>query len=726
MNLISTLQTALLFVFGVLPVIISGSTKNLYETEANRGDAVVTSVDLTQEKYIKERLAEIDDLIKYGNLQQALEILDNTESVSLTIAYEDGIAKSAAYRGDIYISQGRYAEAIDVLSDAYSKFKGSEHGLRLGNLLASAYRFNNDLDKSLNLYNKLIRESDGEDDPVFRAGLEQNVAVVYEMLGDTKSAIERYYNSLEIAEIKSDTTLLILVNNNIGELYRKEGDIDLAEQFIMKSLVLSKNQNALEDMSRAYNNLGLVSRMKQDYDQALDYYQKSLEIADKMGSIVRPVQILFNIGYIYIDKGQYDLAREAFRESLEKSRELNINRGIFHNNFGLGDVYSESKDYELALEHYKQALESATQLGVPEMEKDVLERIWQVHEKTGHFEEAFRFLNRYNTLSDSLQALDKDQALARYETLFELRNERNQNELLQEKLQAQRYTIIVGVISMILLFIASLLLLWMYRKQRVVSDKLRIQHAEMESLYRQVDSQKKELSKLNETKDKLFSILGHDLRSPISKLQSLVMLLREDETGEIDTDQVLSKVELQLQYSISTLENYLNWAQSQMKGIEPEMTLLNLHDEVDEVLGILGNESQIKNIHLQNNVDENVKVSADKGMLFIILKNLITNALKFSHSESQVVLDAYSEGDKVVLSVQDYGVGISEEDQEKLFGAFKISRKGTDDEKGTGLGLLISRELTEIQNGRIWFKSVPGEGTVFYVEFEGAEETVEV
>lgn len=724
MKLITALQTVLLF--AVLPVIISGSGKELYQTDTHTGDAAVTGVDPIQENYIEERLAEIEDLIKQGNLQQALEILDETESNSRSLAYEKGIAKSAAHRGDIYISQGRYADAIDILSDAYSEFEDSENGLKLGNLLASAYRFNNDLDRSLNLYNKLIEESEGEADPVFRAGLEQNVAVVYEMLGDTKSAMERYYNSLEIAENKPDTTLLILVTNNIGELYRKEGDIDLAEQFIMRSLVLSKDQNVPEDMSRAYNNLGLVSRMKQDYGQALDYYRMSLEIADKMGSIVRPVQILFNIGYIYMDQGQYDLAREAFLESLEKSRELNISRGIYHNSFGLGDVYTEFEDYELAMEHYNRALEMATQMSVPEMEKDVLERIWKLHEKTGRFEEAFSYLKQYNSVSDSLQALDKDQAIARYETLFKLRNERGQNELLQEKLQAQRYTIIVGVISIVLLFIASILLLWMYRKQRLVSDKLRLQHAEMESLYKQVDSQKKELSKLNETKDKLFSILGHDLRSPISKLQSLVMLLREDEADEIDTDQVLSKVELQLQYSISTLENYLNWAQSQMKGIEPEMKLLKLHDEVDSVLDIMGNESQIKNIRLQNRVDENVMVSADKGMLFIILKNLISNALKFSQTGSQVVLNVNSDEDRVVLSVQDYGVGISEEDQEKLFSAFNISRKGTSDEKGTGLGLLISRELTEMQNGRIWFESAQGEGTVFYVEFEGVEETIEV
>ena len=697
-----------------------------FDTDASMAGAAVFESDPEKKKYIDNLFDEIDELVERGSLDKALNLLEEAEALSDSLGYDDGRAKSAVRIGDIHITQGRYGQAIGLLSEAYAEFEEGEHGLRIGNMLATAYRFNDNLQESLNLYLSLIERLQEEKDPLLEAGIEQNIAVVYERLGDTNQAIERYFNSLEIAESKADTTLKIVVTNNIGDLYRKEGDLDFARKFITESLELSKEINSLENMSRAYTNLGIISRLNEDYEEALDYYQKSFDIANRIGNVVGPVQILFNIGNIYLDQEQYDLARDAFHESLDKSLELNINQGQYYNNLGLADVHRAFEEYDMAIDRLNRSLELARQAGSVEMEKPVLERLWEVHEKAGHYEEAFSNLKLYHTISDSLQAMDKVQALAQYETLYNLRNERRQNELLGEKLQAQRSAIIIGVISMALIIIAASLLLWMYRKQRVVTDRLRIQHSELEQLYKQVEKQKEELAHLNLTKDKLFSVLGHDLRTPVTQLQSLVMLFREDEMEELDLNEVIQQVENQLQHSISTLENYLNWAQSQMKGLQPELQPVQLREKAAGVIGLLSNMAKQKGIYIQNNIDENAGVIADQGMLFIILQNLISNALKYSHPSGEVTLEANTEGSKTILMVKDTGIGIPFDKQEVLFKAFDNSRKGTNNERGTGLGLSICREFVEKQNGRIWFESTPGDGSVFYVEFDAEEVSVQV
>jgi two-component system, sensor histidine kinase and response regulator len=725
MNITEQLQIITIFLPITLLVVVN-STEYI-DTSSDLDGAVAIEEEIADDYKLGEYFERIDNLISQNKFAEALQLAEEAELIAENTGLTDWLVKSALYQGDILLTQGHYARSIEILSSAYGDYRESDDGLRIGNLLATAYRFNNELNRSLSLYLEVLERVRSENDPVLEAGVEQNLAVVYEMLGEIDEAIERYFNSLEIGLERADTTLQIIVYNNIGDLYNKEGELDLAEKYLYESLDLAKQVNSYEDMKRAYLNLGVLNREKGNYNQALEYYQLSLEYSNRIGSITGPIQILYNIGNIHLDRERYELARESYLESLRQSEEINLQQGIYYNNLGLGDVLFKTGEYNSAIERYNRSLEIAENSGSMSMELNVLERLWTSNENLEMYEDAFTILKRHKSLSDSLQSRERDEAITRFETLYELQNERRQNDLLEEKLIAQRSAMLIGIISIVLLFGAALLLFRLYRSQRFTTDKLRLQHSELEELYKRLEMKKSELSNLNQTKDKLFSVLGHDLRAPITQLHALTLILRENKNSELDLDQVLNKVDDKLRYSISTLENYLNWAQSQMNGLKPELKPVHLRELADDVVIMMKTDARKKKIDIHNLIDDSFHVQADQSLLLITLQNLISNAIKFSYPGDTVVLDASAANGKVSIAVRDKGIGIPDEIQGKLFGSFDESRKGTRNEKGTGLGLSICKEFSDKQGGRIWYESMEEQGTTFYLEFDAAtNEVVEV
>jgi PAS domain S-box-containing protein len=225
-----------------------------------------------------------------------------------------------------------------------------------------------------------------------------------------------------------------------------------------------------------------------------------------------------------------------------------------------------------------------------------------------------------------------------------------------------------------------------------------------------------ELREINATKDKLFSIIAHDLRGPFTSLLGFSDLLI-DNIGTYDTErfqQLLYHINSAAKSAYTLLENLLIWARSQNKQLlfKPEDIKISL--VVKEVMQNLNSLATIKNIKLKNSINDEVLGFADENMLTAIIRNLISNAIKFCNSGGTVELSAVYEPECLVISVTDNGIGMKEEIKNNLFRAdSNTSLTGTAQEKGTGLGLLICREFVEKHNGKIWVESQPGKGSTF-------------
>ena len=233
-----------------------------------------------------------------------------------------------------------------------------------------------------------------------------------------------------------------------------------------------------------------------------------------------------------------------------------------------------------------------------------------------------------------------------------------------------------------------------------------------------IEEQKKELERLNSEKDKLFSIVSHDIRMPLNSIQGYLEMLAEHDLDE-DEKEYLKEQLLQLTRDTSDMVlNILSWSKTQMEGSYVELAQLNVSEALKEGLNIEKNAAKRKGVDLVIKTDDSLTILADKNMLQLVIRNLVNNAIKFTQNGGLITLTTQRRGEDCCISIKDNGLGINPEQQETLFKLKAISTYGTNNERGIGLGLLLCKEFTDLQGGKIWFERNTDKGSSFFLSFK--------
>jgi len=248
----------------------------------------------------------------------------------------------------------------------------------------------------------------------------------------------------------------------------------------------------------------------------------------------------------------------------------------------------------------------------------------------------------------------------------------------------------------------------------VTSTIRRSYHAEKEL----VEQKASELEIANDTKNKLFSILAHDLRSPLASIQNYLEILSEFKLEEDEKSSIKKELLNATQHTQQMLTNLLSWSKSQMTGVTVNLEQLNLKEALQSTFSIHQTIAAEKGILLADQLKNCVFILADTDMLQLVVRNLINNAIKFTAPGGEIVISNDIVGDKCRIIIKDNGAGIPVEKQSSIFSLKISSTSGTKNEKGVGLGLVLCKEFTELQNGEIMFESMKGVGTTFYIVFD--------
>jgi signal transduction histidine kinase len=230
----------------------------------------------------------------------------------------------------------------------------------------------------------------------------------------------------------------------------------------------------------------------------------------------------------------------------------------------------------------------------------------------------------------------------------------------------------------------------------------------------EIQQQNQQLEEVNNVKDKLFSVVSHDIKGPLSSLHLTLSLVKSGAISEAEFRQIATELDTRLAQTTEFIDNLLQWAKLQMHGENFEPGCIDLVHVVAEVARLLEPECRQKKVVLVNNLSGSLEAYADINMVRSVLRNLLTNATKFTRSEGAITISAYRLNGKVIVSVADSGVGISKRSIDKIFTLATVSTDGTQREKGTGLGLLLCKEFVEKNGGKIWFETEEGQGTTFY------------
>jgi signal transduction histidine kinase/ligand-binding sensor domain-containing protein len=271
-------------------------------------------------------------------------------------------------------------------------------------------------------------------------------------------------------------------------------------------------------------------------------------------------------------------------------------------------------------------------------------------------------------------------------------------------------------LGIICFFIFIVVVVIWYRYRQMYKQQMKLKGL-VEQRTKEIEKQKTELEIANKTKDKFLSIIGHDLRNPVSSIDQFneLLLLEHQNYSSEELVRFYRLLKKSSSHTLQLLDDLLIWAKAQSGEVTIEKQKISIDGMFEKITGLCEPIALAKRISVEYKHNTNLYAFADAFAIESVLRNLLTNAIKFSKKSSTVELDITKDGDDLIISVKDYGVGMDETQLEGLFRIEKIiSREGTSGEKGTGMGLILSKEFVELNGGRIWVMSEPGQGSTFY------------
>ena len=587
-------------------------------------------------------------------------------------------------------------------------------------------------EKTKGFVNRALALAKKQNDKAGVADAYNTLGLLNDNQGNYEEALHYYLQSLKLFEELDDQEAVGVAYNNLGQFYYSQGNNQLALEYLEKALHLANKTKDELSKGYIYNNLALIYDDQKDFSKALIHYKKAIHVYTELKDSVGTAVSLHNISWLYFGKENYDSALLYAKKALKLDFKNKDIEGIAADFQLQGEIYQQLGDYKKAILNYHRGLEEARKVNVAPIESEIYRSLAESYYSNKEFDKAIFFLENYSATNDSIFNQNNFNHIATIQAKYDAKLQEKEISLLQsqKKLNSlslsfrQTFTYLLIGSGGILLVLLVLLFL-QNRENNRTNKVLNAQIAEINKnnatltqYNRELKESRNKLKEFNETKDKFFSIISHDLKSPLNSLTGLLQLL----TLQSDslTQEELMHLAKSLGHSIDNLsdllDNLLQWSMSQMGRIEREPRRVNLKQLVQENLDLLKLNAEAKKIKLKSAVGSDVTVYADVNMVSFIVRNLLTNAIKFTSPGGSIVVSGEVKGADAYFIVQDDGVGISAENLNKLFKIGQnFTTQGTSKEKGTGLGLVLCKEFVEKNNGQITVESVPKKGTTFTI-----------
>jgi len=644
---------------------------------------------------------------------------------SLAIKYKKGIADGMVATAKVYTLTGKYEKAEKNFIGAQLLYKNlkddkslSDCYIEYGRMFDRIANYN----QAARLFQQALEIKRRIKDEAGIADAYHNIGMVSDNIGKSPYALDNYFKSLSL-DIKLNDNLKAASNyNNIGEVMKEMEIYPKAREYYKRAIKIWQDAKNIQGISTAYQNLGEVLMDEKKYDEAIVYFAKSMTLTKSQDDKDGLSSLYSDMGISYAGKKQYQASIKYLGQALKIATTYNLdfNKAYAYIDFAM--VYNQQRDYPNAYKYAMLAKTLADKLGgLPNRTTAAL----QLSEALGglkRFEEAYAAQKEYNILRDSLKSDESVQKLTSFnlESSFQEKQRRlaeqhqRMDEQYQQKIQRQGllsiifFIIILGMVGILIVYYRS------KRKQQRINFILEDKNHQVVQQKADLNNQADKLNELNNLKDRLISVLAHDLRAPLSTLRGLFGLLEDD---SITHEQFLSMIPQalkKLEYTSDFLDTLLFWINSQMENFNSSSKSFTIKEVATYEIHNYYEQALEKGITLIDNVPTTLAVSADPNSIRIVIRNLITNAIKFSRKDDTITVTANQENDHIILSIKDTGVGMSEKQLNKLFKSKVDSGTGTNNESGTGMGLLFCKDLIEKCNGQIWVKSEQGLGTEFF------------
>ena len=611
------------------------------------------------------------------------------------------------------------------LENAKHIFQKSGNRVRLSDVLTSAglYEcFNGNQTAAFDLHSEAINILQELKDTARLARSYNNLGLVYYQTNDIENAILTYQKALEINEALQQHGELAKLYSNIGALYAQLDYHEKSRAYFQQGLNLKKAYSPESEWATAYNNLGSAHRRLGNSDSAIALFEEAIELGVRLGNPYVEILAKNNYGLTYYDLKQYDDAYKIVFSALEKAKAIDHKPHVVMTLTNLSMISIELGNYKDAIELSNEAILLTDALNNVRPKISLYSNLSDAYNRLGNSDEALRFFTLKANLSDSLNSASQKEALLMLDNQYHAGKQKREIEkqklaLLKQDADAktQQAQIIALVSVLLLVLIILIFILREYRVKTARNESLRKTNQHIVEQKDQIEEQREALKRSNSDKDKLFSIVSHDLRGPFN---SLKMILDLSASGDLNHDEIqilLQKLNKSVGVNHGFLENLLLWSKSQLGGLAVNKSIIALNSLSIKAIETFDSSLKEKDVRIDNGIDERLRLHSDPDLILILMRNLIGNAIKFSHQGGKIILRAEKNDYGIEIKIQDYGVGIQ---KDKIAGIFELSHEstlGTEKEVGTGLGLTLCKEVATKLGGSIAVESEVNKGTTVII-----------
>ncbi len=508
--------------------------------------------------------------------------------------------------------------------------------------------------------------------------------------------------------------------NGIGQEYFVTKNYPQARFYYLKYLEVSHRLNDTLGIAYATNYLGVLLVIENNFEEGLSFFEKSLEYMLAINSSNGIIVSYGNIALTYFKMQEYDLAEKYFLLALEQAIEKNAVWHVCQSYVHLAQTHNAKGDYHEAIHYSRKGIETAERLGRTEVLASGHEELAISYENLGLLDSAILSYKKFQFFNDSLMSINQDfqfqeiKAKEKYKTdIDRLQIHQIYQEESEKKSQIQKLYLMI----ILLLMLASMIFMFRSLKNKLKIGKLLVEHNNsLSEVNFSLQQSEKNLQEANSIKDKFIAILAHDILTPASSIKTTSNVIYEN-FHDIDKGTLykcLFEIKEEANRHHELIQNILQWVilRKGNPGYSPKE--IDMGIAVGKVVLLIEHEAKKKNIIIINKVLENTHVFADFSMVSAVLRNLISNAIKFSPDGSEIRIESTEIESGYVFSVIDQGIGIAENDVDKLMTtACDFSKIGKHSSKGMGLGLMLCKELIIINGGRMFVESIPEKGSRF-------------
>ncbi|NBA86870.1 tetratricopeptide repeat protein [Emticicia sp. CRIBPO] len=604
-------------------------------------------------------------------------------------------------------------------------------------------------------------EKSGSAEPdTARVSLLNGIANIY-IQNASDSALFFSGEALKMAELLQFEQGKAMAFSNFAKIHYIKGNYDLSLNNSLNALRISNRINYDLGKANAYNIIGLIYLAQKKLNPALKEFKKAAQLNQQLKNRNRLSANYFNIGLAYFENNQLDSAIHYLTFSKDLSLKINdqnmlamannrlgdyylklgqaskaiamyfsvINNATYQSDWentfayaGLAECFNKRGEYQKAVEYGLKAHSLAKKTNTKWDFQRSAKVLHETYLALGDYKQAYDYLLIDKAYSDSLFNEKKEKEI----NALSLVQKQAENEVLVKKNQLEHQKnrvirIVIFVVMLIAIFLVVLVVI-IYknaRKKNSLNQMLQKKSDDIAVQKQLIEEQNTKLFHLNKTKDQLFSIIGHDLRSPMAAILGSLQLLKDENLKPEEVQPFFRRFFDQVTSTNLMLENLLLWANSQRSGISVKPDQIYLYPVFKEVLGVFDNIIEEKKIKVEHVPFEHEAVMADPNHVRIIFQNILVNAIKFTRRNGSIVITYHETDLKVRVSVKDNGIGMS---AEKVAGIFKkegkeISSYGTMNEKGIGIGLVLVKNFVDQNNADISIFSEENKGTEVVIEF---------